>query len=331
MSTLTTTVQSFFTTYLTSQKAASRHTITAYRDTFTLLLRYLHDATGITPDHVEFTDVNADTVSAFLDYLETVRGNTIRTRNARLAALHAFFSYAAYLNPDHAELIARVLAMKSKKTSTTILTYLTSDEADALLAAPDRATRTGFRDYTIIHVLLTTGLRVSELTALTCADLQLQKPAHLLCHGKGRKDRITPLDAATVVALNTYLARYAPTPPAAPVFTAQGSTTAISRDAIAARLRIHAATATAQCRSLANKAVTPHTLRHAAAMRMLEAGIDITTIALWLGHETTQATQAYIHADLSLKERAITRLQPKGIQSQRYTPQGQLLAFLEAL
>lgn len=331
MSTFTTTVESFFTTYLVGQKAASPHTITAYRDTFTVLLRYLHNATGVTPDHVEFADVSADTISAFLDYLEGARRNSVRTRNARLAALHAFFAYAAYLNPEHAELIARVLAMKSKKTSTTVLTYLTHDEADALLVAPDQATKSGCRDYTIILVLLTTGLRVSELTALTRADLQLGKPAHLLCHGKGRKDRITPLETSTVTALTTWLDRYGDTALTAPVFAAQGNTTRISRDAIAARLRVHAANAVTNCPSLANKAVTPHTLRHTLAMRMLEAGIDITTIALWLGHESTQATQAYIHADLSMKERAITRLEPTPDQSKRYAPQGQLLTFLEGL
>lgn len=165
MTTFTVTLQSFFTTFLVGEKAVSPHTITAYRDSFKLLLNHLHDTTGTTPDMVEFEDVNAEAITAFLGYLETVRKNTVRTRNARLAALHAFFAYAAYLNPEHADLIARAMAIKSKKTNTTVLTYLTDAEVDALLAAPDITTKIGSRDQTIFLALLTTGLRVSELTA----------------------------------------------------------------------------------------------------------------------------------------------------------------------
>lgn len=331
MSTFTATLQSFFTTFLVGQKAASPHTIAAYRDTFKMLLTHLHDTTGITPDAVEFTDVNADAITAFLAYLETVRSNTVRTRNARLAALHAFFAYAAYLNPEHADLIARALAIKSKKTSTTVLTYLTDAEADALLAAPDQSSRTGSRDHTIILVLLATGLRVSELTALTRDDLRLGRPAYLLCHGKGRKDRVTPLSKQAASALRRWVAHSPDAGPGSPVFTAQGSAHPISRDAIAARLRVHAATAAKNCPSVAGKTITPHTLRHTTAMRMLGAGIDTTTIALWLGHESTQATQAYLHADLSMKERALARLGPIGNGGKRYSPKGDLLTFLENL
>jgi len=331
MSTFTATLQSFFTTYLISQKAASPHTLAAYRDTFKMLLTHLHDTTGPTPDAVEFTDVNAEAITEFLRYLETGRHNTVRTRNARLAALHAFFAYAAYHHPEHAEVIARVMAIKSKKTSTTVLTYLTDAEADALLSAPDQTTATGRRDHTIILVLLTTGLRVSELTALTREDLHLTTPSYLLCHGKGRKDRITPLNKTTAAALSQWVDRSPGDPVERPVFTAQGSTDPISRDAIAARLRIHTATAATSCPTMASKRVTPHTLRHTTAMRMLNAGIDITTIALWLGHESTQATQAYLHADLSMKERALARLTPIGTRGKRYAPQGELLTFLENL
>ncbi|MEO7017721.1 MAG: tyrosine-type recombinase/integrase [Leifsonia sp.] len=331
MSTFTATLQSFFTTFLIGQKSSSPHTVAAYRDTFTMLLTHLHDTTGVTPDTVEFADVNADAITAFLSYLETVRHNTARTRNARLAALHAFFAYAAYLRPEHADLIARAMAIKSKKTSTAVLTYLTDAEAEALLAAPDQATRTGSRDHTIILVLLTTGLRVSELTALTHEDLRLGKPAYLLCHGKGRKDRITPLNKPTTSALRRWVDSSPDTRPSSPVFTAQGSAHPISRDAIAARVRIHAATAANSCPSMASKTITPHTLRHTTAMRMLNAGIDITTIALWLGHESTQATQAYLHADLGMKERALARLAPIGTAGKRYAPKGDLLTFLEHL
>lgn len=331
MSTFTVTLQAFFTTFLVGQKAASQHTIAAYRDAFRMLLLYLHDTTGTTPDMVEFADVNAEAIAAFLTYLEAVRKNTVRTRNARLAAVHAFFAYAAYQHPEHADVIARVLAIKSKKTTTTVLTYLTDPEVDALLRAPDQTTTTGRRDHAIILVFLTTGLRVSELTALTRQELQLSKPAHLLCHGKGRKDRITPLNKQTTIALREWVDRRPDAHPQDPIFAAQGSARAIGRDAIAARLRIDCAAAATLCPSLANKTVTPHTLRHTTAMRMLDAGIDITTIALWLGHESTQATQAYLHADLGMKERAMARIVPLGSNGPRFIPKGRMLTFLEAL
>jgi len=180
-------------------------------------------------------------------------------------------------------------------------------------------------------VLITTGLRVSEMTALTHQDLHLSKPAHLLCHGKGRKDRVTPLNQPTTNALSQWIGRNPGSRPADPVFTAQGNTAPISRDAIAARLRVHTITAAKSCPSLATKTITPHTLRHTTAMRMLEAGIDITTIALWLGHESTQATQAYLHADLGIKQRALDRIAPSSEKGKRYTPTGHILKFLENL
>lgn len=331
MSTFTATLQSFFTTYLVGQRAASPHTISAYRDTFKMLLTHLHDTVGITADAVEFTDVNAETITAFLAHLETVRKNTVRTRNARLSALHAFFAYAAYLNPEHADLIARALAIKSKRTATTVLTYLSDAEVDALLAAPDQTTKTGLRDHTIILVMVTTGLRISELTALTRKDLHLGRPSYLLCHGKGRKDRITPLNKETSEKLSQWVDRSPGLGPESPVFTPQGNAHPISRDAVAARLRVHAATAAKACPTIVGKTITPHTLRHTTAMRMLNAGIGITTIALWLGHESTQATQAYLHADLRMKEHALTRLTPIGSGSKRYSPRDELLTFLEGL
>jgi integrase/recombinase XerD len=262
MSTFAVTLQSFFTTYLIGQKAASQHTIAAYRDTFRLLLVQIHHTTGTTPDAMEFADVNAEAITSFLTYLENVRKNTVRTRNARLAALHAFFNYAAYRHPEHADLIARVLAIKTKNTTTTILSYLTQPEVNALLGAPDQNTVTGRRDHVMMMVFISTGLRVSELIGLTQQDLQLTTPAHLLCHGKGRKDRITPLNKETTRALRMLRASQPDALPHDPLFTAQGSTKALGRDAIAARLRLYCATATATSPSLKNKSITPHTLRH---------------------------------------------------------------------
>ena len=331
MTAFTTCLQAYFTTYLTGQKAASGHTIDAYRDTFRLLLRHLNTEHGIPPDTVEFTDLDVATLTGFLSHLETQRHNSTRTRNARLAAIHSFLHYAALDHPDHADLIARALAIQAKNTTTPLLTYLTVDEVDALLNAPNRASRTGERDYVIMVVLIGTGLRVSELTGLTHQDLHLRKPAHLLCHGKGRKDRITPLNSATTDALTRWINHGPPHQPQDPAFTAQGSRRPISRDAIAARLTAHAATAAQSCPSLAAKRITPHTLRHTTAMRMLEAGVDITTIALWLGHESTQATMTYLQADLTMKQKAMDRISPADVRGHRYHPKADILNFLENL
>lgn len=280
---------------------------------------------------MEFTDLTAATITGFLNHLQIQRHNSPRTRNARLAAIHSFLHYAALDHPDHADVIARGLAIQAKNTTTPVLTYLTADEAGALLNAPNRATSNGERDYVIMAVLIGTGLRVSELTGLTHQDLHLGKPAHLLCHGKGRKDRITPLNQATADALNRWISHSPPHEPADPVFTPQGNQRPISRDAIAARLTAHTATAAPSCPSLAAKRVTPHTLRHTTAMRMLEAGIDITTIALWLGHESTESTMIYLQADLTMKQKAMDRISPADIRGRRYHPKADILNFLESL
>jgi site-specific recombinase XerD len=332
MSTLSASLQTFFTTYLLGQRAASAHTVAAYRDTWRMLLLHVHDHRGIPPADIDITDLDAETITGFLQHLETTRGNSVRTRNARLAAIHAFFSYASYHHPEHLDLIARVLAIRSKKVTATILTYLTDSEVQALLQAPDQDTRTGRRDHAIMQTLIATGLRVGELTALTYQDLTLTKPSHLVVHGKGRKDRITPLNTTTVSTLRRWQNENPGQDGTRPLFSPQGNTRAISADAIAARIRIHTSTAAATCPSLASKTTSPHTLRHTCAMRMLAAGIDITTIALWLGHESTEATQAYLHADLGIKQRALDRVAPATTKTAtRYTPGDKMLTFLESL
>jgi site-specific recombinase XerD len=334
MSTPTTaTLQAFFTTHLTGQKAASQHTIAAYRDTWRMLLIYVHETTGVRPTEVALPDLDAAAITGFLQQLETDRHNSVRTRNARLAAIRSFFTFAAYRHPEHVDLIARVLAIRPKNTHTTIVTYLTDLEVDALLDAPDQSTWTGGRDHAILLTLITAGLRVGELTALTHQDLQLSRPAHLRVHGKGRKERITPLNRPTATTLRRWVA-HGPASQHDPVFTAQGRIPPISTDAIAARIRVHATTATAACPSMSGKNVTPHTLRHTTAMRMLDApGIDITTIALWLGHESTLSTQPYLHADLGMKQRALDRITPPATSTtpRRYQPNDELLTLLEAL
>ncbi|MGI8731357.1 MAG: tyrosine-type recombinase/integrase [Solirubrobacteraceae bacterium] len=331
MSALAPSLESFFTSYLIGQRGASEHTITAYRDTMRLLLKYAHERTGIQPSDLDISVLDAELITAFLAMLEQQRGNSTRTRNARLAAIHSLYRHAALRHPEHADLIARVLAIPPKNHDQTTLTYLTAPEIDALLAAPDRRTPTGRRDHLIILLMITTGVRVSELTALTRADVHTGKPAaHIATHGKGRKTRITPLDTTTATAMRAWL-NETPGSAASPVFTARGTTRKLTTDAVAQRLKLHATTAANAHPTIATKNLTPHILRHTCAMRMLAAGIDATTIALWLGHESPDSTRAYLHADLQLKQQALDRTAPPRTRRGRYRPPDKLLAFLEAL
>ena len=329
MTAIAATMQAFFAERLIAQRRASPHTITAYRDTLRLLLGFAAQRTGTPPCRLDIADLDAPVISAFLDHLERDRGNTIRSRNARLAAIHSLFGFAALRHPEHAADIARVLAIPPKRADQTIVTFLTNHEAEALLAAPDRATRTGRRDHAWILLAVQTGLRASELTALTCGDVHLGTGAYVACHGKGRKDRITPLTPATVTTLRAWLAENAGTP-RDPLFTTiRGGP--MSRDALQQRLNLYATAAGKNCPALTSKNVTPHVLRHSAAMALLHAGVDITVIALWLGHESVTTTQIYLQADMALKQQALDRTTPPASVPGRYKPPDQLLAFLEAL
>lgn len=331
MSALAPTLQSFFTSYLIGQRGASEHTIAAYRDTLRLLLRYAHERTGVQPSDLDIGDLDAELIAAFLAMLEQRRANGVRTRNARLAAIHSLYRHAALRHPEHAELIARVLAIPPKRHDQTVLAYLDAAEVDALLKSPDRSSWTGRRDHLIMLMMITTGVRVSELTGLRRADVHTGKPAaHIASHGKSRKTRITPLDAATAKATRAWMADNQG-PGTAPVFTARGTSRKLSADAVALRLGLHAASAATPCPKIPTKNVTPHLLRHTCAMRMLAAGIDATTIALWLGHESPESTRAYLHADLQLKQQALDRTAPPNTKHGRYRPPDKLLAFLEAL
>ena len=284
MTAIAATVQAFFTERLQSQRQASPRTITAYHDTIRMLLAFTSSKTGKRCHRLEFTDLNAAAVSAFLNHLEHDRGNNIRTRNARLAAIHSLFSFAALRHPEHADDIRRVLTIPAKRGDHTVVTYLTDIEAQALVDAPDRATRTGRRDHAILCLTVQTGLRASELISLIRSDIHLGAAAHVSCRGKGRKHRITPLTAGTSGVLRMWTNETGGVP-ASPLFvTNRGGP--LSLDALAQRVAVHAAPAASSCPSLASKHVTPHMLRHTAAMRLLHAGVDTTVIALWLGHKT---------------------------------------------
>jgi integrase/recombinase XerD len=329
MTTLASTIQAFFTDYLTRQRRASPHTIAAYRDSLRLLLAFTARQAGRQPSALEITDLDAPVIGAFLDHLEKERGNSVRTRNARLAAIHALFSFAALRHLDHAAVIQRVMAVPPKRSDRKLVTYLTEPEAAALLDAPDTATRTGRRDHALLTLAIQAGLRVSELTALTRADAFLGTGAHVTCTGKGRKQRITPLTPATAKVLGGWLGEH-PGKPGDPLFPSR-SGSPMSRDAVERRLAKHTAAAAPSQPSLKGKKVSPHVLRHTAAMRLLAAGVDTTVIALWLGHESVATTQIYIHADLAIKEKALARTAPLDAKAGRYQPPDALVAFLESL
>ena len=329
MSALAPTLQAFFTERLVRQRHASPHTLAAYRDAMRLVVRFAAARRGVEPSMLEIDDLDATVISAFLDHREHDQGNSIRTRNARLAAIRSLFRFAALRHPEHAAVIARVLAIPPKRFERRLVTFLTESEIDALLTAPARTTWTGRRDHTLLALAVQTGLRVSELIALRIADVHLGVGPHVSCLGKGRKHRITPLTAPVVAVLRRWLMERAGqmTDPLFPTRT--GGT--LSRDALEHRLRTYVATAVASCPSLRDKSITLHVLRHTAAMRLLHAGVDTAVIALWLGHEQVDTTQIYLHADLALKERAIARTTPVHTHPGRYHPTDALLAFLEAL
>jgi integrase/recombinase XerD len=323
------TLQAFFTDRLIRERHASPQTVAAYRDTWRLLLNYVAARSGKQPCDLDFDELDAPTISAFLDHLEAERHNSVRTRNARLAAVRSLFRYAALRHPEHAAVISRVLAMPAKRHDHKIVTYLTQAEVEALIAAPDLTTWCGRRDRAMIVLAAQTGLRVSELIGLSCAETHLGAGPHVVCHGKGRKERTTPLAAPTVSVLATWQAERGgqPTDPLFPTSTGHP----LTRDAVEHRLALHAPTAATRCPTLAAKHVTAHVLRHSAAMRLLEAGVDTTVIALWLGHEQVDTTAIYLHAHLGIKEQALARTRPPAVPPGRYRPPDALLAFLEAL
>ena len=329
MSALAPTLEAFFTERLIRQRQVSPHTLAAYRDTMRLLLAFAVQRTGKAPSGLEVDDLDAPLIGSFLDHLEAERGNGVRTRNARLAAIRSLFRFAALRHPEHAGTIERVLAIPPKRFQRNLVTFLTEPEVAALLAAPDRSSWTGRRDRALLMLATQTGLRASELTGLGCEDVHLGRGPHVDCVGKGRKQRITPLTGATVKVLGVWLDERGRRP-GEPLFPTRTGTS-LSRDALERRIATHTASAVLACPSLAGKKVTAHVLRHTAAMRLLQAGVDTSVIALWLGHEQVQTTQIYLHADLEIKERALARTTPVDAKPGRYRPPDQLLAFLEGV
>ncbi|KAB1139575.1 tyrosine-type recombinase/integrase [Streptomyces luteolifulvus] len=329
MSLLAPTLQAFFTEHLIAQRQSSPHTVAAYRDSLKLLLVFASEHCEKNPSRLHIADLDAPVIGAFLDHLEHNRGNAATTRNARLAAIHSLFGYAALRHPEDAAVIARVLAIPPKRRNTTLITFLDEPEVKALLAACDQTTWTGRRDRALFALAAQTGLRASELTALTSTDIHLGTGPYVNTLGKGRKQRITPLTRTVADILRAWLDERAQAPGDALFPTRRG--TPMTRDALERRLAVHTRTATTVCPTLAGKKVTPHVLRHTAAMRLLRAGVDTTVIALWLGHEKVATTAIYLHADMALKEKALARTSPDDTEPGRYRPTDTVLAFLEGL
>ena len=322
-------LERFFTQRLMQQRQASAHTIASYRDTFRLLLKFVQKRLRKAPCTLSLENVDATIVIDFLDELEKVRNVTPRTRNLRLTAIHSFFRYVAFEAPAHAAQIQRVLAIPPKRFARKLVPFLNRPEVDALLAAPDQRTWSGRRDHALILLAVQTGLRLAELTGLRRQDLHLETGAHVRVMGKGRKERCTPLSKNTRSVLVAWL-REPPRQPDQPVFpNARGGR--LSAHGVHYLLAKHVTAATRTCRSLGTKRVSPHVLRHAAAMDLLQQGIDRSVIALWLGHESIETTQIYLDADLELKQRVLDAVVPPNGKPGRYRPDDKLLAFLNSL
>lgn len=322
-------LEAFFLDRLRQQRRVSPYTIASYRDTFRLLLGFAERRLKKAPSALGLSDLDAPLIGAFLHHVESERGNTARSRNVRLAAIRSFFRYAALQEPEHAGLIQRVLAMPNKRFERRPIDFLVRPEIDALLGAPDRNTWAGRRDHALLLVAVETGLRCSELAGLRIESLVLGRGAYVRCHGKGRKERCTPLRKSTVVVLRGWLREQAGSP-SDPLFpNARGGR--LSPDGLEYIVTKHAAAARQSCTSLERKRVTPHVLRHTAAMELLKAGVDRAVIALCLGHESVETTQMYLDADLDLKEKALARMAPRKAYARRYRPGDRLLDFLKRL
>jgi site-specific recombinase XerD len=322
-------LQLFFTRRLIAQRRASSHTIASYRDTFRLLLQFAEKELGKRPSDITFDDLSPTFIGAFLDDLEHHRRNSVRCRNVRMSSIRSFFRYAALEIPEYAGSIQRILAIPRKRQERRLVGFLSRPEIDALLSAPNRKSWLGRRDHALLLMAIQTGLRVSELTALSEQDVVLNRPAHVHCVGKGRKERRTPLAKTTVSILSEWV-REQDTPRTNAFFpNVHGGR--LSSDAVQYMVSKYSAIAGQKCPSLKRKRVTPHVLRHTAAMELLQAGVDRAVIALWLGHESVETTQIYLDADLALKEQALNKASPVDAKRRRFRPNDKLLAFLKKL
>jgi integrase/recombinase XerD len=322
-------LQSFFSTRLIMQRKVSPHTIASYRDSFRLLLQFAQQRLRKAPSQLALQDLDASLVGAFLEDLENRRHNGARSRNLRLTAIRSFFRYASLEAPEHSATIQRVLAIPNQRQRRAIVGFLTRPEIEAILTAPNRTKWLGRRDYAFLLTAVQTGLRLSEMTALRHEDVSLAAGAHVRCQGKGRKERCTPLTKPTVAVLKAWIREQGREDSKTLFPSTRGGS--LSADGVQHLLARHVAEARKHCASLRKKRVSPHVLRHAAAMELLQAGVDRAMIAIWLGHESVETTQIYLDADLALKEQALAKTNPVKGAPKRYKPDDELLAFLKQL
>jgi site-specific recombinase XerD len=323
-------LEGFFTERLMQQKQVSPHTIASYRDTFRYLLRFTEKCLHKPPTQLTLKEIDAPLIAAFLKDLENSRSISPRTRNLRLTGIRSFFRYAAFEAPAHSHQIQRVLAIPSKRFNRVLIHFLSRAEVGALLAAPERDTWSGRRDHALLMVAVQTGLRLSELTGLKRQDVVLGTGAHVHCTGKGRKERCTPLAKQTKVVLKNWLNEPEKANTGILFPNARGSR--LSSDGVRYILSKHIATASKTCPSILRKKVTPHVLRHTMAMELLQAGVDRAVIALWLGHESVETTQVYLHANLALKEKILAKSRSLSHDRlRRYKPDDKLMSFLKSL
>ena len=322
-------LQDFFCQRLIGQRNVTPRTVAAYRDTFRLLLRYAESRLHRPPVTIKLSELDAPLILDFLDHLEHDRGNCARTRNLRLAAIRSFLRYAAYCDPTALPMVQRALAIPTKRFDKPLLGFLSRPEIQAILEAPDRSTWSGQRDHVMLTTFYNTGARVSEVVAMCVGDLDLGHAASVRVRGKGRKQRATPLWRATTKVLRPWLKRIGQDSET-PLFPNRYGRT-LSRSGVEKRLRIAVAIAEKRCASLRGRRISPHTLRHTTAMHLLQSGVDLTVIALWLGHESPATTHQYVEADLAMKQRALESLQEPSTRRQRFQASDRLLAFLEGL
>ena len=325
-----TLIERYFTERLMHQRDVSTNTITSYRDTFRLLFMFAQTKLRKAPSSLELKDLEAPFISAFLDDLETKRGASVRTRNLRLTAIRSFFRFVSFEEPAHSALIQRVLAIPNKRHDKRQVHFLTRPEIEAILAAPDRTTWLGRRDHALLLLAVQTGLRLSEVISLDRDALHLDAGAHVRVIGKGRKERCTPLSKNARSTLQAWLKE--PMRHGASALFPNVHGGRLSADSVQSLLAKYVQVAGEGRPSLKSKRVSPHVLRHTAAMELLQAGVDSSVIALWLGHECIETTQIYLHAHLALKEAALAKLKPYNRSKRtRFQPGDRLLAFLEAL
>jgi len=322
-------LQAFFTDRLMSEKQASAHTVASYRDTFRLLIEYVHERLKKEPANIRIADLNTDFVMSFLNHLEEKRGVSARSRNQRLGAIRSFFRYVAFKAPEHSGLVQQILAIPSKRYDQKLVDFLTREEIEAILQKPDRNTWIGRRDHALILVAVQTGMRVSELTGLCRRDLAVENAAHVRCFGKGRRDRCIPLTKQTIAVLRSW-SKELPTSPETPLFpNSRGGR--MSSDCFQYLLGKYTLAARQTVPSLNGKRVSPHVLRHGTAIQLLLSGVDRSLIALWLGHQSVETTQIYLDANLAMKEAILKMMTPVEAHRRRFRPDDALLSFLKAL